>query len=245
MYVFISWSGVRSKMLAKELAEWLPQVLQAVRPYYSPDDVNKGSRWETEIAKSLDASQMGLLCVTPENMGAPWLLFEAGALSKNLGKSKVVPILFGVKPTDLKGPLTQFQWARFEEDEIRRVVSTINDELEEHKRPESALGIAFDKWWPDLRQGVQAALEQSRAQPAPVHRPERELLEEILERVRQTQVTRIPMTSNVAQGLQMLLDQYVTLIRVATVSDVADPLQAVFKNMSGTARYLLDRKSVV
>ena len=113
MKVFISWSGERSRALAEVLRRWLPAVIQVVKPYYSPDDTVKGARWSTEIAKELESSRVGLICVTPENLDAPWLLFEAGALSK-LGKSRVCPILFGVDPIDIKGPLVQFQAAKFE-----------------------------------------------------------------------------------------------------------------------------------
>src|SRR5580704_6319798 len=113
MKVFISWSGDASRAIADSLRKWLPGVLQAVRPYFSPDDITKGARWEGEISKELAASRIGLLILTSENIEAPWLLFEAGALAKNLEKSKVCPLLFGVEPTDVKGPLVQFQAAKF------------------------------------------------------------------------------------------------------------------------------------
>jgi hypothetical protein len=130
MKVFISWSGDRSRAIADVLRRWLPSVLQAVRPYFSPDDVAKGSRWSSEIAKELDASRIGLLVITPENQEAPWLLFEAGALAKNLNRSKVCPLLFGgMEPTDVKGPLVQFQAAQFSKEEVKRVMKMINSEL--------------------------------------------------------------------------------------------------------------------
>jgi hypothetical protein len=91
MRVFISWSGDRSKRVGDLLRKWIPGVLQAVKPYFSPDDVAKGSRWSGEIAKELEASRVGLLVLTPENVEAPWLMFEAGALAKNLDRSKVCP----------------------------------------------------------------------------------------------------------------------------------------------------------
>lgn len=103
MKVFITWSGDKSKALAEIISDWLPSVIQAVKPYFSPDDATKGARWFNEISTELEKSQVGLICLTRENLDAPWLLFEAGALSKNLGKSKVCPILFGIEPTDIRG----------------------------------------------------------------------------------------------------------------------------------------------
>src|SRR5262245_16863671 len=99
MKVFISWSGQQSRNIADAFRQWLPTVLQAVKPYFSPDDISKGARWDGEISGELAASQIGLLIITLENREAPWLIFEAGALSKNLTKSKVVPLLFGLEPT--------------------------------------------------------------------------------------------------------------------------------------------------
>ncbi len=86
--VFLSWSGDLSRQLAEELRSWLPGVLQFVRPYFTPDDVEKGAKWNSEISKELEESDVGILCLTRNNLDKPWIIFEAGALSKNFGKSK-------------------------------------------------------------------------------------------------------------------------------------------------------------
>jgi hypothetical protein len=148
MKVFISWSGDRSRAIANELRQWLPRVLQAVRPYFSPDDVAKGTRWSSEIGKELELSKIGLLVITPENQNAPWLMFEAGAIAKNMDRSKVCPLLFdGMQPTDVEGPLVQFQSATFSEIEMKRVVTAINAELAE-PLPANVLDTVYEKWWP-------------------------------------------------------------------------------------------------
>ena len=90
--VFISWGGELSKRLAEEVRNWLPSVLQFVKPYFTPDDIEKGSRWESNIANELETSNVGIICLTKDNINRPWILFEAGALSKNFGKSKVCTI---------------------------------------------------------------------------------------------------------------------------------------------------------
>ncbi len=66
--------------MADILRQWIPGVIQAVRPYYSPDDIAKGARWTNEISKELDESRIGLICLTSDNLEAPWLMFEAGGL---------------------------------------------------------------------------------------------------------------------------------------------------------------------
>ena len=94
MKVFISWSGSQSKELAEAIREWIPNVIQAVSPYFTPSDIEKGTRWSNDIAKELESSSIGILCITRENIRAPWIMFEAGALSKSLEKTHVCPILF-------------------------------------------------------------------------------------------------------------------------------------------------------
>ena len=98
MKVFISWSGQRSHYIADSLRGWLPRVIQSLRPWMSDEDIAAGSRWLPEIAKELSDARVGVLCITPENQSSPWLLFEAGALSKTLDQTFVCPLLFDMRP---------------------------------------------------------------------------------------------------------------------------------------------------
>lgn len=187
MKVFLSWSGDRSKAIAEVMRNWLPSVLQAVRPYFSPDDVSKGSRWSSEIAKELESSRIALLFITPENPEAPWLVFEAGALSKNLDRSKVCPILFGaIDPTDIKGPLVQFQAAKFDKNEIRRVLKMINTELGEAGLTSDVLESVFDMWWPKLEEQIAERLKETSEAEGNSRRTDRDILEEVLALSRRT-----------------------------------------------------------
>ena len=89
MKVFLSWSGSRSHKVALVFRDWLPSVIQEIVPYVSSEDIDKGARWSTDIAKELSDSKFGILCVTRDNINAPWLTFEAGALSKTMDKAFV------------------------------------------------------------------------------------------------------------------------------------------------------------
>ena len=102
MNIFISWSGDLSRELGEALRDWLPAVIQNVKPFFTPNDIEKGSRWSKEVGHELENSSFGIFCLTRENLSKPWIMFEAGALSKKLDASKVCPILFGVDSTDLK-----------------------------------------------------------------------------------------------------------------------------------------------
>jgi hypothetical protein len=181
MKVFLSWSGERARAVGDVFRRWIPSVLQAVRPYYSPDDITKGSRWASEIAKELDASRIGLILITPENQDSAWLNFEAGALAKNLDRSKVCPLIFGdIEATDLKGPLVQFQAAQFSEAEMKRVIKMINGELGESALAAEVLEGVFGMWWPRLEEQVAEALENTEEEDTERRRSERDLIEEVL-----------------------------------------------------------------
>lgn len=101
MKIFISWSGDTSHKVALLLRDWLPSVIQSIDPYVSSIDIDKGARWSADIAAELDNSSFGILCVTHDNIEAPWLNFEAGALGKSVEKSRVCPFLFRVKKSQI------------------------------------------------------------------------------------------------------------------------------------------------
>jgi hypothetical protein len=123
--VFISWSGPRSCALAHALRQWLPLVLHYVEPWVSETDIYAGKRWSEVVATELEASNFGVLCVTPQSMSAPWLIFEAGALAKPL-EGFVVPLLLDVDLSDLTGPLAQFQAKKTDRAGVLGLLQSIN-----------------------------------------------------------------------------------------------------------------------
>ncbi len=183
MKVFISWSGERSQEVAKVLHDWLPKVIQAIKPWMSAADIDKGARWSTDIALELKEAKVGIICLTPENLEAPWILFEAGALSKTLEMTYVCPYLIQVEPSGIKGPLVQFQTTKSNKNDTRKLMSTINQALKEGALPEGRLNEAFEKWWPELEQYLEKISDtQVKRKP---QRDQREILEEILELTRE------------------------------------------------------------
>ncbi len=51
MNIFISWSGEESKQIANLLKNWIPTILQSAKPYFTPSDIEKEPKWESEIKK--------------------------------------------------------------------------------------------------------------------------------------------------------------------------------------------------
>lgn len=180
MKVFISWSGERSKLVAEALRYWLPKVIQAIEPWMSANDIEKGARWRTELGDRLGQSSFGIICLTPENLESPWLHFEAGALSKQQPGARVCTYLFDLEPDAVAEPLAQFQTTRFHFEDTRSLIHTLN-RSQQVKLAESEIDEAFDVWWPRLYERLSTI-------PDPGERPswkaDREVLEEILELVR-------------------------------------------------------------
>lgn len=182
MKVFISWSKEQSHQVALAFKEWLPSIIQTVEPYVSSEDMDKGSRWNSEIVKELEQSSFGILCVTKDNMSEPWLLFEAGALSNKISQSLVCPFLFNLKPSQVKGPLEQFQSAVFDKDDVKKLVSAINKASGEASLKDDLLNKTFEKWWPDFEAKLKALKTQEPTSLAAVEKAEPEdVLEKVLE----------------------------------------------------------------
>ena len=182
--VFISWSGDLSKKLAEEVRLWLPGVLQFVKPYFTPNDIEKGTRWSTDIASELESSNAGIICLTKDNINKPWILFEAGALSKNFGKANVCTILFNLDSADLTGPLTSFQATKFDKTDFRKLLNTINNTGSESKLESTVLNDVFEMWWPKLESKINEILKSHVVENESNLRSEREILEEVLELTR-------------------------------------------------------------
>lgn len=243
MKVFLSWSGERSRAIADAMRRWFPSVLQAVRPYFSPDDVAKGARWSTEIAKELEASRIGLLIITPENQEAPWLLFEAGALAKNLDRSKVCPILFGaMEPTDVKGPLVQFQAAQFSKDEMRRVAKMMNDELGESKLAPDVLENVFEMWWPKLEEQIKKELAATNGVDHTSRRADRDMLEEVLALTRDLARDRERRFDFEHPVWDDLLARTVELARIARARSVDEETSKVIRRVLEPMHYIMRKE---
>lgn len=182
MEIFISWSGARSGAAAEALRNWLPKIINAVRPWLSSADVDKGARWGIDIAARLQAARAGIICLTPGNIHSDWILFEAGALSKTLQSTFVCPFLIGLEPSEIEGPLAQFQATRACKSDALKLLRTLNAGLADAALAEAHLEEAFEVWWPKLDRQLQDLPDEGMDDRP--RRSDRDLLEEILGFVR-------------------------------------------------------------
>lgn len=179
MKVFVSWSGRRSQLVAEALTRLLTKVIQSVEPFISTA-LDAGVKWNEVIAQNLDEHGIGILCVTPGNVGQPWLNYEAGALSRHLDDPghRVVPYLldFG-SAGDLKPPLSQFNAVTADRAGTWKLIQTLN-RLDQKPQPPDNLAETFEAFWPKF----ETELEQIRissTQP-PARRSDSDKLDELL-----------------------------------------------------------------
>jgi TIR domain len=193
MKVLISWSGELSHQVALALRKWLPMFIQAVRPWVSSEDIAKGTLWRIELAKELEEGSAGILCITRDNVGSPWVNYEAGALGKTPGTSRVIPFLFEMRPSDVHGPLADLQGAMFErgsgknQEEFRKLLVSLNTAQTPPCAPEAVLNTTFEKMWPDFApvlEALAAEAERLAEGPAPEAADPSVVLEEVLQAVR-------------------------------------------------------------
>jgi hypothetical protein len=174
--VFITWSGNRSQHIARGLHDFLPTVIQSLEPFVSTR-IGKGSAWESTILSRLEESDIGIVCLTPENLHEPWIHFESGAMAKKIlsNESRVCTYLYELKPSDVQFPLSMFQHTLADKDETRRLLldirSFINAAL-----PEESLNKIFDKMWPDFDEVLKSTPTVAKVQK----RPTDDILDELL-----------------------------------------------------------------
>lgn len=202
--IFISWSGSRSKYAAEAFRDWLPLILQAAKPWMSSSDVAKGTRGLTEVSNVLQGIKIGMVCLTPENLNAPWILYEAGALSKTIDeKTRLCTYLLGgLKFQDVEPPLGMFQATNPVKDDTLALLRTINTALGPDPIPESNLARLFERMWPDLEQKL--AIMPSSGQIAAPKRSVEDMVTELLELARADVNTAKSMREDFARLKQLV-----------------------------------------
>src|SRR6266446_8111437 len=154
MKVFVSWSGERSRFVAFELSTWLRRVIQALEPWMSAKDIISGAVWQQEIKTQLTDAKFGIICLTPENLTAPWIMFEAGALANAMARNLVCPYLVAMTSTiDIEPPLDQFQAEKADKDGTLNLLRGLNlrlADLGERPLKDGDLNDAFEHYSPDL-----------------------------------------------------------------------------------------------
>lgn len=134
--IFISWSADCSNAIAEELKRTLEQDVfkGSVNCFVSTQGIASGEDWYDKIKNELKASSLGIMCITKENIKAPWLYFEAGALVSN--DLRVIPLLINCDQKSLENsPIRTKQSIQFYNpdrvykmfEDIRKQLKLLND----------------------------------------------------------------------------------------------------------------------
>lgn len=185
MKVFVSWSGEYSQAVASLLKKYVPLLLHDVELFVSCHDIESGTKWSHRLSSELDATNYGIICLSPTNLTAPWILFEAGALSKFEDSSLCSLLIGDLSPEDVSSPLSQFRNRRFQKNDFRHLLSDVNGRQKKPVEPEQ-FDILFDTFWPRIHEeyvGIGNQLPKDHVERAS-KRDDRELLEEIVFRIR-------------------------------------------------------------
>jgi hypothetical protein len=191
----------------------LPMIVNAFNPWLSSADINKGARWNSDLAAALATSKAGIICLTPHNLTAPYILFESGALSRTVDKAFVCTLLIGMEPSDVSGPLAQFQATKPTKDDMLQLLRTLNKAAESSIK-DSQVEATFGLVWPKLKEKLDNLPPDG--SPARPQRKERELLEELVDSVR----------SATAQGAQDTDTLHQVSGLVARIADRVASLEA-------------------
>lgn len=241
--MFLSWSGELSRKLADALRTWLPSALQSVKPYFTPEDIEKGSKWGSEISKELENSNIGIVFLTRDNTEKPWILFEAGALSKSIQQSHVCTLLFNLEPTDIKGPLTSFQATKFSKDDFKKLVLTINSSAGDLCLDAATMDTVFEMWWPKLEAQVAGILKNHVTTSKPVKRSERDILEELLELSRMT-AARIERPSRISPRIVLELMEGIESLQLVFGPQNAEMSRHIFDRLRRSLKFLCSEAGI-
>lgn len=136
--MFISWSG--NPKIAEELKKSITDAFSTsnLSVFVSSENISTGEEWFAAIKRNLQDSIMTLVCVTRDNINAPWLYFEAGASqfhnysntdkSEEMRKKLLMVILFDMELPE-GSPLKAYNYIRWGNDGFTKLFKDINNRL--------------------------------------------------------------------------------------------------------------------
>ena len=237
MKVFVSWSGDLSKKYAAFLKNWLEQCIQSVEVFFSAEDIEKGETWHTKLSNELRDTNFGIVCLTSENVNAPWIHFEAGALSKMLD-SRVATLAINVNFSDIKGPLSTFQATKLEKNDIFQLLQSINNS-QEKALSEEKLKASFEAFWPNFERHISETPETvkiTKEEKKTQSKINSESIDEILQLLR----TQSAIINDPRKILPM---EYLEHI-IRNTSHQERGVDELFNEIYDFTKYLFDRSSV-
>ncbi|PVA20152.1 Uncharacterised protein [Mycobacteroides abscessus subsp. bolletii] len=183
--VFLSWSGSRAKEIAQIWKALIEESFDSVDAFVPSRDIDPGERGLSAIKEQLDGTSVGIPIITRDNVNPPWINFESGALSKQVPNAPVMvmPCLVDYKdPSELIGPLLQFQSKLLDKDGVAAILETIakaNSIDWQRKKP------AFEARWGEFEAQFDMLRDESPVGDSETRRSEPDMLAEIVNNTRE------------------------------------------------------------
>jgi hypothetical protein len=144
MKIYVSWSGELARRASEFLRSSLTQAFPELDVWMTGSDISPGMRWVDEIQNAVRTSDLAIVSVTKESRSSPWINFELGLLVAS--GSRVVPWVIDLEPSELSGPLAQYQ-ATHSLDGIVRVIVDVDPKSRPPKPARVAeLSREFDEY---------------------------------------------------------------------------------------------------
>lgn len=239
MKIFVSWSGELSKKIAEELKKWIPCIIQSATVFYSPEDIEKGERWNPKVLSELEETNYGIVCLTKENVNAPWINFEAGALAKNIAQSRVLTLLINLQPSEVNGPLSTFQATTISsKEDFWKLIKGINTSSEVSV-DEKILETSYNALWDPINRDINKIILEYKPANAKKEKnyanQSSQILEELVQLVRNQN-----MLLNTPEAL--LPPEYIRMINENSIekSDVREFTMSIFGEIES---YVLETKN--
>lgn len=114
-----------------------------------------------------------------------------------------MPLLLGLRPVDIQGPLLQFQMTTCDKQSIKLLINSVNTACEESGLDDARLSDSFELWRPRFETALERVRAQDDASSPQLEAnedPNTRMLEEILTRVRSQQIHSPRIGYNVSPG---------------------------------------------
>lgn len=159
--VFISWSGKNSKAIATKLKKTLEDIFENENfsVFMSEKDIESGTEWFKTIKDHLMKSCCAIIVLTKENISAPWVLFESGAMAINYEDKKVIPMLFEVDIEE-KSPLSHYNHIKFSKNGFEKMVLDIRDFCKFDKMTIKQLSTVINRSFAEFNNNIAKNLDE-------------------------------------------------------------------------------------
>lgn len=204
-------------------------------------DIPKGGDWRKVLKENLKDAKAGIICLTPDNLESPYVLFECGFLSAE-EERLVCPYLLGLEDSDVRSPLADLQLTGADRGDTYKMLSDLNNVLDpERVLAKEVLEDAFGKRWNELDRQLKGIMEQG---PQKRKKPGTgELLEEILATVRSisrslpiSEERAVPSKASSRNDLQAYITQAGK--RLYSLVEQHGPFKGIDPDIMDLSRYL-------